>query len=525
VTRLLIRDASVVDGSGSAPRRTSVAVEGDRVVAVTDAPIDADRVVDARGFVLSPGFIDTHSHADLSPLVEPTMDSAIRQGITTVVVGNCGSSAWPDAGLVDAAQLAGVTAADLPARWSSYEGYLDALDEARPASNLAALVGQGAIRGQAMGNARRPADAGEVEAMRRSVAEAVDAGAVGMSTGLIYPPGMHARTPELIELARVAGDHGGLYASHIRNEGRGVFDAVAEAIRIGRDAGLPAHVSHLKVESSNAWGRADELLALIDRARAEGADVSADQYPYTAWETSLSTILPPWSPVEHLAATLADAGTRERLEDAIEHGEPGWGGNVDGVGWERLVVGSHQPDPSLSGRAIADVASGRGERPVDVAVELLLADPFTGMIGHGMLEDDVRLIAARPDVMVGTDGVAIAPDGPLGRFAVHPRYYGTFPRVLARYVRDEAVLDVPTAIRKMTSLPAERFGLRGRGRIEEGAFADLVLFDPDRIADLATFERPHAFPAGIELVVVNGRVAWDGAHGARAGRVLRRGEG
>jgi N-acyl-D-aspartate/D-glutamate deacylase len=346
-----------------------------------------------------------------------------------------------------------------------------------------------------------------------------------MSTGLIYPPGMHARTPELIELARVAGDHGGLYASHIRNEGRGVFDAVAEAIRIGRDAGLPAHVSHLKVESSNAWGRADELLALIDRARAEGADVSADQYPYTAWETSLSTILPPWSPVEHLAATLADAGTRERLEDAIEHGEPGWGGNVDGVGWERLVVGSHQPDPSLSGRAIADVASGRGERPVDVAVELLLADPFTGMIGHGMLEDDVRLIAARPDVMVGTDGVAIAPDGPLGRFAVHPRYYGTFPRVLARYVRDEAVLDVPTAIRKMTSLPAERFGLRGRGRIEEGAFADLVLFDPDRIADLATFERPHAFPAGIELVVVNGRVAWDGAHGARAGRVLRRGEG
>jgi N-acyl-D-amino-acid deacylase len=524
VPRLVIKDASLVDGSGSPARRASVAVEGDHIVEVTERPdLEGERIVDARGRVLAPGFVDTHSHADLSPFVEPSMDSAIRQGITTVIVGNCGASPWPNAGLEESAQLVGVTAADLPTRWSSYAGYLDAIDEAHPACNVATLVGQGAVRGEAMGGERRPPTDDELDAMRRLVAEAVDAGAIGMSTGLIYPPGMHAETDEIIELARVAGEHGGLYASHIRDEGRAVFDAVAEAIRIGREGDLPAHVSHLKVESSYAWGRAEELLASLDRARADGADVSADQYPYTAWETSLATILPPWAPVETLGDLVSDGAPSERLVDAIEHGEPGWGGNVDGIGWERIVIGSHQPDPSVSGRSVAELATDRGSRPVDVALGLLLADPFTGMIGHGMLEEDVRLIASRPDVMVGTDGVAIAPDGPLGRFSVHPRYYGTFPRVLARYVREEGLLDLPAAIRKMTSVPAERFGLRGRGRIAAGAFADLVLFDPDRIEDVATFERPHAFPNGIDVVVVNGAIAWDGERGERAGRVLRRG--
>jgi N-acyl-D-amino-acid deacylase len=522
--RLVIRNASVVDGSGSPPRRASVAVESDRIVAVADrSDLQAERTVDARGRVLAPGFIDTHSHADLSAFVEPSMDSAIRQGITTVVVGNCGSSPWPDAGLEESAQLVGVTAADLPTRWTSYAGYLDAIDQASPACNVATLVGQGAVRGEAMSGERRPPTDDELDAMRRSVAEAVDAGAVGMSTGLIYPPGMHARTEEIVELARVAGEHGGLYASHIRDEGRAVFDAIAEAVRIGREGGLPAHVSHLKVESAYAWGRAEELLAFLDHARVEGADVSADQYPYTAWETSLATILPPWAPVEALGELVDGGRPSGRLVDAIEHGEPGWGGNVDGIGWDRIVVGSHQPNPSVSGRIVAELAADLDRPPVDVALGLLLADPFTGMIGHGMLEDDVRLIASRPDVMVGTDGVAIAPDGPLGRFSVHPRYYGTFPRVLARYVREERLIDLPTAIRKMTTLPAERFGLRDRGRVTEGAYADVVLFDPDRIEDVATFERPHAFANGIDLVVVNGTIAWDGVRGDRAGRVLRRG--
>ncbi len=530
---LLLRDAEVVDGSGTPARRANVAVEGERIVAVSSSAMpDAERTVDAHGLVLAPGFIDTHSHADASALVEPWMDSATRQGITTVVVGNCGLSAWPPAGRAEAAELVGVRASDLEPRWgadASFEGYLTTIDASEPACNVAALVGHGTVRLQVMGNDRRPPTAEELEAMRRYVTEAIDAGAVGMSTGLIYPPGMHARTDELIELARHAADRGGLYASHVRGEGRTVFEAVTEAIRIGREADLPAHVSHLKVESAHAWGRARELLDLIDRSRAEGSDVSADQYPYTAWETSLAACLPPWASVEELDALLADEATRERLVGSIEHGEPDWEGSVDGIGWERIVIGSHQPDPGVSGRTVVELADDRGLAPIDLVFALLRADPFTGMVGHGMLEEDVRTIAARPDVMVGTDGVAIAPDGPLGRFSVHPRYYGTFPRVLGRYVREEGLLPLEAAVRKMTSLPAERFGLTGRGRVVEGAFADLVLFDAATIVDRATFEDPHRFPEGVEMVVVNGRVAWEGerwgrgGRGERAGRALRRG--
>jgi N-acyl-D-aspartate/D-glutamate deacylase len=522
VPHLVIRDASIVDGTGSPPRRGTVVVEAERIADVTESNVEgADRVVEAAGLVLAPGFVDTHSHADLSPVVEPGMDSAIRQGITTVVVGNCGSSPWPPAGLEDAAQLVGVRPAEVPARWTSLGGFLDAIDDARPACNVAALIGHGAVRGDAMGAERRPPRAEELDRMRRTVEAAMDEGAVGMSSGLIYPPGMHAATDELIALARVVGERGGIYTSHVRDESRWVFDAVAEAIRIGREGELPAHISHLKVESSHAWGRGPELLALIDRSRADGADVSADQYPYTAWETSLSACLPPWAPVDRLGEITADGFGRARLARAIEHGDGEWSGSVDGLGWDRIVIGSHRPDPEVSGRSIAELAGEREERPVDVALSLLRADPYTGMIGHGMLEEDVRLIASRGDVMVGTDGVAIAPDGPLGRFSVHPRYYGTFPRVLARYVREERLIDLATAVRKMTSLAADRFGLRGRGRIEPGAFADLVLFDAERVADEATFERPHAFAKGIELVVVNGSVAWDGARGDRAGRALR----
>ena len=521
---LLFRDANVLDGTGAPAWRAHVGVEADRIVAVTtNEPGPAARTVDATGLALAPGFIDTHGHSDLSPFVEPTMDSAIRQGITTIVVGNCGTSAWPDAGRADAAELSGVRDEDLHVGWASYGGYLEAIDAAVPACNVAALVGHGAVRAEAMGAERRPPSRDELDAMRAFVAEALDAGAVGLSTGLIYPPGMHAGVDELIEIASVVAARGGLYASHVRDEGRRVFDAVGEAIGIGREAGLPAHVSHLKVESSYAWGRAGALLALLDRARAEGTDVSADQYPYTAWETSLSACLPPWAPVEDLRDALTDDTARGRVRAAIERGEPGWTGAVDGLGWDRIAIGSHRPDPSVTGRTVDDLARERGVEPVDLAIELLLADPFTGMIGHGMLEEDVREIVARPDVMVGTDGIAMSAAGPLGAFAVHPRYYGTFPRVLGHYVRDEGVLAVTSAIRKMTSLAADRFRLRDRGRIAEGAFADLVLFDPARVADRATFESPHRFPDGIELVVVNGHIAWDGTRIERAGRVVRRG--
>jgi N-acyl-D-amino-acid deacylase len=527
VTDLLIAGATIVDGTGARSRTGSVVVFGDRIEAVLEpgetGPPDARRI-DGGGRILAPGFIDAHSHSDLSPFVEPTMDSMLRQGVTTLVVGNCGTSAVPPEGAEEASALVGAEPGSIDADWRDLGTYLERIHACRPALNVAALVGHGALRLAAMGEDQRRAPTDEeLGTMRSLLREALEDGALGMSTGLIYAPGLHATTDELVAVSSPLREKGGLYASHVRGEGPTVFEAVSEAIEIGRRVGMPAHVSHLKVEGPAMWGRAGELLDLIDEARAGGADVTADQYPYTAWETSLSSALPQWVTVPELADALADGTTRARLLEALETAEPGSEGVGPGIGWERVVVGAHVPEPALTGRTIAEIAADRGVGPGEATVQLLLADPNTGMVGHGMREDDVRRILARPDVFVGTDGVAVSPEGPLGGYAVHPRYYGTFPRILGRYVREERLLTLEDAVRKMTSLPADRFGLAGRGRIERGAFADLVLLDPGRVADLATYERPHAFPEGIELVVVNGRVAWEGTRGERAGRALRRG--
>ncbi len=527
-TDLLVANALVVDGSGAPPFPGGVAIDGDRIARVlraADAEPPARRRVDARGRVIAPGFVDVHTHSDVTPFVEPGMDSMLRQGVTTVVVGNCGGSAFPAAGAADMAALAGVGAEAVAADWRTFGEYLERLQAERPAMNVAALVGHGTLREVALGeDQRRAPTAAEADLMRSLLAQALDEGALGLSTGLIYAPGLHATTDEIVDLARVLRDRGGVYASHVRGEGQQVFAAVAECIQVGRRAEVPSHVSHLKVEGRTMWGRAAELLELIDAERASGADVSMDQYPYTAWETELAAALPPWVTPDELPDVLADASSTARLRAAIEEGEPGWESVGPALGWDRVVLGSFEPDPTLTGRSIADIAAERGQEPFRTIAGLLLEDRYAGMLGHGMLEDDVRTIVRRPDVFVASDGIAVSPSGPLGRFAVHPRYYGTFARVLARYVREERLLSLEDAVRKMTALPAERFGLVDRGRIAEGAFADLVVFDPDTVADRATFEHPHAFAEGVDLVVVNGRVAWDWTPGQRAGRALRRGE-
>lgn len=526
VSDLLLVGGLIVDGTGSAARPGSVLIAGDRIEAVLEPgdpePSGVERV-DANGRVVTPGFIDVHSHSDVSPMVEPGMDSMLRQGVTTLVVGNCGTSAFPASELEDVAALAGAEAFDLGEPWSTFAEYLERVDASHPAINVAALVGHGSLRRAALAEQRRSPSADETSAMTGLLEDALDAGAVGMSSGLIYDPGMHAATDELAALAGAMARRGGLYASHIRGESGTVFDAVTECIEVGRRAGVPSHVSHLKVEGRAMWGRAGELLELIDRERERGADVSADQYPYTAWETGLVAALPSWTTAAELPAALADAADRDRLVQAISLGEDGEGVGP-GIGWDRVAIGSHIPEPGLTGRTIASIAEERGVEPAEAIVDLLLADPHTGMVGHGMHEDDVRAILSRPDVMVGTDGVAISPTGRLGAFAVHPRYYGTFPRLLGRYVRDERLLSLEAAVRKMSALPAERFGLAGRGVIEPGAFADLVVFDPGTVADTATFETPHRFADGIALVVVNGRVAVGGGSLERAGRALRRNE-
>ena len=516
---LLITGVDIVDGGGAPLWRGTVGVSGGRIALVcrggdVEAPETAT-TIDGRGLTLAPGFIDVHTHSDLAPFTDLWMDSALRQGVTTVVVGNCGMSAWPTAGLDQMAAFFGADSETLPP-WTSFDDYLGAIDAARPACNVAALVGFGSLRTQAMGHERRPASPAEVEEMRRLLGEAMQAGALGMSSGLIYVPDMYAATDEVAVVAAAAAPFGGLYASHMRAEGHLVFDAVREAAAIGQQAGVHAHVSHLKLEGRRVWGRAEELLALVDEA-----GVSADQYPYTAWETDLASFLPAWAPVQQLARLTSDQDTRARLVLAIEQGEPGWESSVADSGWDAVVL--EMRDPALADRDIASVAAERGVAPVDLALELLRDEPGVTVRGHGMNEDDVRIILSRPDVFVGSDGMAVAPEGPLWGTPLHPRSYGTFPRVLARYARELRLLSLEAAVRKMTALPAETFGLADRGLIVEGAVADLVLFDPATVADTAAFGDAHRYPDGIVAVIVGGRIAWDGERRERAGQAVRRG--
>ncbi len=517
---LTIEDALIVDGSGGPPFPGSVGVRGDRIAAIVapGARLESHARIAGDGAVLAPGFVDVHNHSDLSPFVLPDMPSTVGQGTTTVVVGNCGSSPWPLAGWDEALGLAYAAPGALPPpAWRSWGDYLDAIDAAHPSANVATLVGHGSLRAEVVGDERRPPTAEELERMRSLAADAVREGAVGLSTGLIYVPGMFAATDEIVALAEAVAESGGLYASHIRGEGRDLFSSLDEVLAIGRRAGLPAHVSHLKCESSLAWGRAQQTL---DRFHRDD-DVTADQYPYTAWNSSLASLLPPWAPVGRLAAIVEDPDARARLRSAVERGEPDFQSSVEGVGWDAVVVEGTK-DERWRGMSVAAVSDALGTDPFDAMVTLLVDDPDTSCIGHAMHEDDVLAILSDPGIFVASDASATAPDGPGGSQPVHPRSYGTFPRALA-LARDHRLLPLEAAIRKMTALPAERFALRGRGRIAEGAYADLVLFSAEKVCDRATFEAPHALPDGIEVVVVNGVVTVGPGATGRAGRALRRG--
>jgi N-acyl-D-amino-acid deacylase len=525
VLDLWIASTTVVDGTGAPAFDASVGIDGGRVAMIERGAsggevVAARTVLDGSGLVLSPGFVDVHNHSDVSPFVDPEMRSTILQGVTSVVVGNCGMSPFPAASAAELAAWSGGDPDAMDLSFDGFEGFLDRLEAARPAAHIAALVGHGSIRTLAMGSARRAPSADELTAMRRSVAEAMDAGAVGLSTGLIYVPGIYSETDEVVALAEAAASAGGIYASHIRGEGTHLFRAVDEAIEIGRRARIPVHVSHLKCETSHVWGRAHDLLARL----REGGDVTGDQYPYAAWASVLSSLLPDWASVNDLPRLLDEPATRARLRTAVEDGEgDAFQSSVDGVGWDRIVI-EDTADRSCNGLDIATIAARWDLDPVEACFRLLIESPETSCIGHAMHEEDVRTIMADPEVMVASDAVATAPHGPMAEVPVHPRTYGTFPRVVGPAVR-AGVLTLESAIRKMTSLPADRFGLEGRGRIAEGTWADLVLFDPTRITDRATFDEPHALPEGIEAVLVEGTVAW--RRGAdtiwRAGRVLRRG--
>ncbi|MBU6364956.1 MAG: amidohydrolase family protein [Gemmatimonadetes bacterium] len=491
----------VLDGTGAPARRLDVGIRGDRVVALAEALPRAGvrRVIEARGRVVAPGFLDLHAH--LEPLLEmPLAESALRQGVTFALGGPDGGSPLPLA------------------------PYLDSVRTAKVGINVGYLVGHNDVRRAVLGMAARAPSASELARMRTLVAQGMADGAFGLSTGLLYLPGTYSTVDEVVALAQVAADSGGIYTSHLRKEGIGLLDGVAEALEIGRRARIPVVLTHHKVVGRQMWGQSVRTLALVDSARRAGTDVMIDQYPYTATHTGISVLVPSW------AMAGGDAEFRARLavpalRDSIVRGivdnilNDRGGGDLSRVQFSRVPW-----DRSLEGKTLRDWAARRGLPPTPATGAALVLEAMTSgggnAIYHVLDEGDVRRIMQSPVTMIASDGRLSRP----GELHPHPRAYGTFPRVLGQYVRTERLLDLPTAVHKMTGMPAARLGLTDRGVLRVGAMADVVVFDPATVADRSTFAEPHQYPVGIDVVLVNGVVAVDGgrATGARAGRVLLR---
>ena len=530
---LLFRGATILDGTGAPARRGDIAVAGDRIVEPDRDQVGAvTRVIDAGGLVVAPGFIDLHSHADCTLPAYPGAINSITQGVTTEVSGNCGYVPAPVSPVQEHAEelrrQVRPIGPDLDWSWTTFASFLDRLDAARPAHNVAPLAGFGALRVGAMGMADRPATPAEVETMRAGLREALDAGVWGMSTGLVYPPGCYAATEEVVAVGAPLRDAGAMYFSHIRNEADELGEAVDEAIAIGRAIGVPVEISHLKSAGTRNHGTIGRALERIDAARAAGERVTHDVYPYTAGSTMLTQVLPPWVQADGTDGCidrLRQDEVRARLRHEIAHGLPGFANysNANG-GWQAVKIAS-VVDPSLrwaEGRTVAALGAERDRDPLELAMDLLVADRLgTVMIVFMMDEADMREALAHPAAAVGSDLLLVTSDDA----RVHPRTYGTFARILGMAARGEGPIDLPTAVHKMSGHPASIIGLRDRGRIAPGLVADLVAFDPSRVRDRATYAEPTLLAEGVETVVLGGRVAVDaGRVVARdAGRVLRRG--
>ena len=526
----LIRHGKIVDGSGNPWFYGDVGILGDRIAFIGDAAEDvkAKRTIDASGLIVAPGFIDMLGQSETNLLIDKRAVSKLTQGITTEITGE-GESVAPLAPSDLTEQKDFLEHFHLTIDWESLSQYFNRLAKETPAINLGTYVGAGQVRKKVLGQVNRAPTADELRDMEEYVGDAMFDGAMGLSTALIYAPSNYAKTDELIALAKIASKYGGIYATHMRNEGDEEVSALDEAFRIGREANIPIEIFHLKVSGKQNWGKMPQVIAKIQDARSSGIDVTADQYPYVASATSLGALIPPKyheGGSEALVARLKDATTKQQIREELEGGK-GYENMWRGVGGPEgvLIVSTIVPDlKKYEGRTLAAVAQIQHQEPFDTLCDLLIqSKDGIGAAYFSMQENDVRLAMQQPWVSVGTDYGEVAPDGPLGESKSHPRAYGSFTRILGKYVREEHVLEPEQAIRKFTSLPAQRVRLDHRGLLRQDFFADITIFDPKTVLDTATFESPNRPSVGIDYVFVNGTLALDHEKttGQFAGRPLR----
>jgi len=525
---VLIRNGRIVDGTGSPWFRGEIGIQGGKIVSLRHSIRDeADRVIDAAGSVVAPGFIDMHTHSDLRVFEHPEEDSKLLQGITTALIGQDGLSVAPidDANKAPMMKrVSGLLGTYLTEwAWNSMGEFLERLESLPPATHTLMLIPHGAIRATVLGWENRPATPDEIARMKQILARAFEEGGVGFSTGLIYPPGMYADRAELVELCRVTAECEGFFVVHMRNEGDYVLDSIREVGEICLEAGCPLHISHLKVAGKANWGKAGEVLGLIESYRQKGVEITFDQYPYVAGSTMLDAVIPPRFHSGGTAALLErlkDPKVREEIRQVQDKVKPErWDNWVDLCGWDGIWVNAVKTDANrfAEGKSIADISKATSKRPIDVVCDLLIdEDDAVTMTAFYGCEDDVKEI-------MRSDCMTVCSDGIVGG-KPHPRVYNTCARFLGKYVRKEKVLTLPQAIRRMTSFPAQRLGLQDRGLLREGMVADITVFDPETIIDKGTYAEPNQYPIGISHVLVAGRIAVENGKltDVRAGKVLRR---
>jgi N-acyl-D-amino-acid deacylase len=518
---LLITNARIVDGTGGASVTGSVAVRDGVIAGIGRVTGAAARTIDAGGKVLAPGFIDPHSHSDYALLTDGNAESKIRQGVTTEVIGES-SSVAPQKPTAERA-------------WSDFTGYFAAIEKSKTAVNLLSYIGLGQVREFVMGNDERAPTPAELTRMTGLVSDSIKQGAYGVATGLIYSPNAYAKLDELVALSKPAGAAGGIYASHLRYDGEKLKDGIEEAIAIGEQAHIPVHVFHLKVTGANNFGRMKEVIAIVEAAQKRGVEISADQYPYVASSTGLSQTIPPWAHEgggPKLAERLKDPATRAKIRKEMDDPHPTWENRLISAGsWHNVQIANVPARSGLEsgykryeGRRVDDAAKEAGKDPYDFVFDMLIANRGNvSCIWYIIDEDDLKLAMKQPWVSVGSDGSALATSGPLRNGVPHPRSFGTFARVLGKYVREEHVITLEQAVHKMTGLTAKQMHIANRGLIKDGLAADLVIFDPATIADRATFTDPFQYAVGVSTVIVNGKIVLDaGRHtGQRPGVVIK----